>query len=66
MKLLGDATVEIAYFELVDAVEQYLAGKLPDFQVRSVVSTDDVKAGTIPYQGSYRVQLTEVKSESNP
>lgn len=66
MKLLGDATLEISYFEMVDAVEQYLLNKFPWSKVAWVVSADDVKAGTIPYQGSYRVQLTEVENAGDP
>ena len=59
MKLLSDTVVEIDYFQLMDAVQQYFRSRcLGNAKVSWIVPCQDVAEGLIPYQGSYRVKMT--------
>ena len=59
MKLLSDTVVEIDYFQLMDAVQQYFRGKcLDNAKVSWIVPCQNMAEGSIPYQGSYRVKMT--------
>ena len=58
MKLLSETLVEINYFEMVGAIENYLAKTLGGgVEVSWVSSSQDFVQGIIPYHGSYKVKI---------